>query len=544
MIAVVLTVSIFSVYVIADGNNENDQNDRGQNEETQIDEDLNRQILEYLENLDEDELDPNRNEDHYQHYTDEEIIERWHQEEQEHPCGIEVLPVLDDSTPPDRDTDPTGLYSIGHDIYYTDPVTNVRYCNTTLTYEHIVFTFGSDYKATSIVPQTGYASNRRVKILLEAFKWVGTPYDIDGEMPDSFSCGGFVAYVYLKALGVDIGVGSWYQIYCIDHGITSVINDEVNMNPEEISESELLPGDVIYWHSQTCAARQSACPYLSNHPSPCPFLDGIHHSAIYIGNGQVAEAVYGRGVIVGDIRDMTANGLTIYRYVRYINEEVTLSAVTDLRTTPAGKYKVSLEWTSNRYADGYLIYSRKNNVYAYCGITTVKIEVEDPTPDPSPTPTPTPYPNQPPLFVEDLARCFFSRFTDVNALSSGNGYYVFPYVTDYGGTMHPGTVSVMVTGEGICTAVTNFTLRNDPVTGQVVLEWTESSGADGYLIYGYHNGNPYGLIGMTTGLYNTTYIDALASNTITNSYWVFPFYWENGTMIPGEVSIMRQGHAL
>ena len=55
---------------------------------------------------------------------------------------------------------------------------------------------------------------------------------------------------------------------------------------------------------------------------------------------------------------------------------------------------------------------------------------------------------------------------------------------------------------------------------------------------------PYGLIGMTTGLYNTTYIDALASNTITNSYWVFPFYWENGTMIPGEVSIMRQGHAL
>ena len=112
LIAVVLTVSIFSGYVIADGNNENNQNDRGQNEETQIDEDLNRQILEYLENLDEDELDPNRNEDHYQHYTDEEIIERWHQEEQEHPCGIEELPVLDDSTPPDRDTDPTGFYSI------------------------------------------------------------------------------------------------------------------------------------------------------------------------------------------------------------------------------------------------------------------------------------------------------------------------------------------------------------------------------------------------------------------------------------------------
>ena len=127
MIAVVLTVSIFSVYVIADGNNENDQNDRGQNEETQIDEDLNRQILEYLENLDESELDPNRNEDHYEHRSDKEIIEQWEQEEREHPCGIEELPVLDDSNPPDRDTDPTGFYSIGSDLYYTDPVTNLHF---------------------------------------------------------------------------------------------------------------------------------------------------------------------------------------------------------------------------------------------------------------------------------------------------------------------------------------------------------------------------------------------------------------------------------
>ena len=115
LIAVVLTMSILSSYVFADGDDENDRKNDDPIEETQIDEDLNRQILEYLENLDESELDPNRNEDHYEHRSDKEIIEQWEQEEREHPCGIEELPVLDDSNPPDRDTDPTGFYSIGRD---------------------------------------------------------------------------------------------------------------------------------------------------------------------------------------------------------------------------------------------------------------------------------------------------------------------------------------------------------------------------------------------------------------------------------------------
>jgi cell wall-associated NlpC family hydrolase len=535
LIAVVLTMSILSSYVFADGGDENDRKNDGPIEETQIDEDLNRQILEYLENLDESELDPNRNEDHYEHRSDKEIIEQWEQEEREHPCGIEELPVLDDSNPPDRDTDPTGFYSIGSDLYYTDPVTNVRYCNTTLTYEHIVFTFGSDYKVTSIVPVNAYSSNRRVKILLEAFNWIGTPYALYSDMPDEFSCGGYVAYVYLKALGVDIGVGSWYQIYCIDQGITSTINADVNMEPEEITESELLPGDVIYWNSPVCAARQSACPYLSNHPSPCPFLYGIHHSAIYIGNGQVAESASGRGVIVGDIRDMTANGLTIYRYVRYINEDVALNAVTDLQAEPAGKHKVSLEWTSNRYTDGYLIYSRKNNVYAYCGMTRVKYEVSPQQP------LPTPYPNQPPIFVEDLARRFVSRYLDDKALSSGNGYYVFPYVTDYSGTMYPGTVSIMVSADGICTAVPNLTLTEQ--VGSIKLDWGSSAEAEGYLIYGIRGGGTYGYIGMTSGNSNTTYIDNMASTTLLNRYWVFPFFYEGGAVVPGVQSEEVNGYA-
>ncbi len=534
LIAVVLTMSILSSYVFADGGDENDRKNDDPIEETQIDEDLNRQILEYLENLDESELDPNRNEDHYEHRSDKEIIEQWEQEEREHPCGIEELPVLDDSNPPDRDTDPTGFYSIGSDLYYTDPVTNVRYCNTTLTYEHIVFTFGSDYKVTSIAPVYAYSSNRRVKILLEAFNWIGTPYALYSDMPDEFSCGGYVAYVYLMALGVDIGVGSWYQIYCIDQGITSTKNADVNMEPEEITESELLPGDVIYWYNQNCAAGQ-ACPYLSDHPTKCPFSGGIHHSAIYIGNGQVAESAYGRGVIVGDIRDLTASGLTIYRYVRYINEDVTLNAVTNLHAETAGKHKVSLEWTSKRYEDAYLIYTRKNGVYSYLGMTRVKYEVSPQQP------LPTPYPNQPPIFVEDLARRFVSRYLDDEALSSGNAYYVFPYVTDYNGTMYPGTVSIMVSAEGICTAVPNLTLTEQ--VGSIKLDWGSSAEAEGYLIYGIRGGGTYGYIGMTSGNTNTTYIDNTASTTLLNRYWVFPFFYEGGAVVPGVQSEEVNGYA-
>ena len=536
LIAVVLTMSILSSYVFADGGDENDRKNDDPIEETQIDEDLNRQILEYLENLDESELDPNRNEDHYEHRSDEEIIEQWEQEEREHPCGIEELPVLDDSNPPDRDTDPTGFYSIGSDLYYTDPVTNVRYCNTTLTYEHIVFTFGSDYKVTSIVPVNAYSSNRRVKILLEAFNWIGTPYALHSDMPDEFSCGGYVAYVYLKALGVDIGIGSAVQIKRIDNHTTQYFNQAVNMVPERINESDLLPGDVIYWYSPICQEGIQDCPYMYlDDPRTCGLYEGIHHSAIYIGNGQVAESAYGRGVIVGDIRDMTASGLYYYCCARYINEAVTLPCVTALQTRPAGKYKVSLEWTSNRYADGYLIYSRKNDVYAYCGMTTVKYEVSPQQPQP------TQYPNQSPVVVEDLARRFVSRFTDANALSSGNAYYVFPYVTDYNGTMYPGTVSVMVTGEGICLPVENLGLT--PNIGSITLHWDANPEADGYLIYGYTNALPYGFIGMTQLLTNPEFTDTSASAEILNHYWVFAYYVENNQIIPGLPSNEIQGRA-
>lgn len=519
MLVVVLVISILFSNVVADEEPESEQSGFESSSGMEIDEGLNQRILEYLENLDEEDLDPNRNEDRYDHYSDEEIYRQWYQDELENRVNSDYIPEGETGS---SKSGPTGFYSIGSDIYYTDPVTEVRYCNTTLTYEHIVFTFGSDYKVTSIVPQSTYASSRRVKVLLEAFNQIGKPYAMPSNVPNSFTCGSFVAYVFLESLGVHLRAGSGQQIEDIENGVTCIYNNrEICLTPEVIAESDLLPGDVIYWYSPSCATGNVSCPFFTDHPSPCPLYHGVHHSAIYIGNGQVVEAAQNNivsGVIVGDIRDMTASGLDIYGYVRYINEDVTLPAVSGLSASPAGEHKVSLEWSSNRYADGYLIYSRKNNVYSYCGMTTIK--------------------------YNDGNDSFTSRFLDTTALSTTNDYYVFPYVTDYSGTVYPGVVSIMVTAAGICPAVTNLIPTRLP--GKIRLTWDPSPDAEGYLIYGYTEGGSYGYIGMTTILTNPGFTHLTASSVYTNHYWVFPYFIDDVTnqMIIGEISYEVQEIAL
>ncbi|MBR5938165.1 MAG: C40 family peptidase [Clostridiales bacterium] len=514
LLAGLLVVSVIGSSLVADGNNSGDQNRPGSTQGNEIDPDLNQKLLQFLEDFDETELDPDRNVDTSEHLSDEEILREGYQEEYER--YQEQTPKDGwkdqyDTVDPPR-TDPTGFFSIGSDIYYTDPVTNVRYCNTTLTYEHIVFTFGSDYKVTSIAAQTGYANTRRVKILLEAFSQIGKPYALYAEPPQTFSCGSFVQYVYLTALGVRQRAGSDRQVQDFENGICAYNNSNLAMTPEYLDyESDMLPGDIIYWYNADCAANHANCPFLNN----CDHYKGVHHTAIYIGNGQVIEAAMNNtvsGVIVGDIRQM--NGLQIYKYVRLINEDVTLPSVTDLQASPAGKYKVSLTWTGNRYTDGYLIYARKNGVYGYCGITYGTTLIND---------------------------NYVGSFTDINALSGTNDYYVFPFVTDYGGTMYPGSVSVMVSAAGVCTAVQDLVLTEQ--LGSIRLDWSVKSDADGYLIYGYHNGAPYGLIAMTSLYLNTNYIDTLASTTQLNRYWVFPFFYESGNVVPGVVSEEVNGYA-
>jgi hypothetical protein len=209
------------------------------------------------------------------------------------------------------------------------------------------------------------------------------------------------------------------------------------------------------------------------------------------------------------------NGLSIYGYVRLINEDVALPAVSGLQAVSAGKNKVSLSWIGERYADGYLIYARKNGTYGFCGMTYGTTLDED-----------TGY--------------YMGLYTDTHARTDTNDYYVFPFVTDYNGTIHPGSVSIKVTAAGICPAVENLTLT--PSVGQIALTWDSSPDAEGYLIYARRAGGAYSYIGMTTT--GTTYIDSLASSSQTNYYWVFPYFRdENNQIIPGHQSEAVSGIA-
>lgn len=58
LLAGLLVISFIGTSLIADDNNSRDQNDAGSSQGSEIDPDLNQQLITYLENLDETELDP------------------------------------------------------------------------------------------------------------------------------------------------------------------------------------------------------------------------------------------------------------------------------------------------------------------------------------------------------------------------------------------------------------------------------------------------------------------------------------------------------
>ncbi len=483
----------------------------------QIDDELNQRLIDIIKNFEKEKSLQSSEKDSFEKNSDEDRLRMSGE-------GMKESDFEDDHNHEDpggsRDTDPTGFYSIGYDIYYTDPSSGVRYCNTTLTYAHLVFAFGADYKVTSITPQSGFSHNRRVKILLEAFSHVGKPYsDQSGEEEDKkppirFACGNFVKYVYETTLGIKGREASASQIEDYENGIYANNNSALGLTAEYLtSEADMLPGDLIYWYCPICVSGTVNCPFITKNPRPCHFYQGVHHTGIYIGNGQIIEATSTRGcVIVGDIRQM--QNLTIYGYVRLIKENIVLPAVTGLSAQSAGINKVLIRWTSSLYTDGYLIYAVKNGVYAYCGMTVQKFVQGD--------------------------QCI-SFYLDTLAVLGENTYYVFPYVTDINGTIYPGTISTSVKANGVCAAVRNILLQC--LTSSIVISWSASTGADGYLIYGQRNGGSYEYIGMRTGGNNTTFTDTQASAEGMNLYYVFPFFQQNNQIIPGDVSVCIGGVA-
>lgn len=105
------------------------------------------------------------------------------------------------------------------------------------------------------IGNTSVVTEKREKILTEAYKWLGSWYVLGGWDPpvkDSsgnwingspisgngsmkgFDCSRYVQYVYQTVLGVDISRSTWSQ--------------RANENTYVINQSELLPGDLVYYY--------------------------------------------------------------------------------------------------------------------------------------------------------------------------------------------------------------------------------------------------------------------------------------------------------
>ena len=245
---------------------------------------------------------------------------------------------------------------------------------------------------------------------------------------------------------------------------------------------------------------------VPDHLILCPNDEYQKYFEVYVDGERLSEDefyVEGFARSKGLIRyfDITFRGGYKGEYCFFINKP---NNTTGLKAESAGENRVKLSWKSDSKAEGYLIYGQKNGVYGYVGMTQS------------------------------------TSFYDVKALDTDyNFYWVFPYVKDYDGKIHPSGCEKYVYAKGVCPAVTN--LKASSVKGGVKLTWTAAAGAEGYLVYGIENGGAYGYVGMTSG---TTFTAKKASKTVYNYYWIFPYHKDvNGKMITGGVAPYTYGRA-
>ena len=97
-----------------------------------------------------------------------------------------------------------------------------------------------------------------------AYSFLGKPYVLGTNGPETFDCSGLVQYVYAQ-VGIRVSRSSNTQLY-----------DGIG-----VSYSNILPGDIISWG------------YTS---------DRATHSGIYVGNGKMIHAANpAQGVILSDV---------------------------------------------------------------------------------------------------------------------------------------------------------------------------------------------------------------------------------------------------
>ena len=104
---------------------------------------------------------------------------------------------------------------------------------------------------------------------------VGCKYVWGAKGPNQFDCSGFV-YWCLKEAGVS----------CANSMCTTAAGQAQYCNNRVwvISQSDLQPGDLVFWQNATCTKGDR--------------WNEIHHAGIYIGEGKVIERSLSKGCVV------------------------------------------------------------------------------------------------------------------------------------------------------------------------------------------------------------------------------------------------------
>jgi cell wall-associated NlpC family hydrolase len=101
------------------------------------------------------------------------------------------------------------------------------------------------------IARAAYAKASRTALLKVARAQIGDPYIAGKAGPDAFDCGGFVQFVFDRALGMELNRTSWQQYRQV----------------RKIKRKNAQPGDLVFF-----------------------FEGGAHHVGIYVGNGKMIDA--------------------------------------------------------------------------------------------------------------------------------------------------------------------------------------------------------------------------------------------------------------
>lgn len=145
-------------------------------------------------------------------------------------------------------------------------LTQIPYENQASTNEPLFF---KDGKSTGIMPsadalKSASGSSIRSSIVVEAKKYLGTPYVWGGSTPSGFDCSGFVQFVFLRK-GITLPRTTLQQV----------------QEGTYIGKKDLKPGDVVF---------------LQN-----TYREGVSHVGIYIGDNKMIHASSSKGVTVSDL---------------------------------------------------------------------------------------------------------------------------------------------------------------------------------------------------------------------------------------------------